>query len=123
MDVLNEIKKALGEILDMEENEISPEAYMIRELGVESIDLLELAVALNETFEVEIDDDAVFLRALRSYLNEAKQHEKDPADYLEEKLPFLNQERITEILPDLKDGPVLKVKDIVSYIELQLCEV
>ncbi len=116
MDIFGNIKKILVELLDIKEEKITPETYIIRELGAESIDFLELAVALNSRFKIEIDDDKIFLEKLRLYLSEAEQENKDAISYLAEKFPFLSVERIKDIAADLDEGPVLKVKDIISYI-------
>jgi acyl carrier protein len=117
MDVLNKVIDALADILDVNPDAIGPDTYLIRDLEAESIDLLELAVVLNAEFQIEIDDDEIFLRTLRIYLDDPKSRPEDMGQYLMEKYPYLTRERIREILTDLPDGPVLKVKDLVSYID------
>ncbi|MFA5182193.1 MAG: phosphopantetheine-binding protein [Syntrophales bacterium] len=116
MDVLKEITIILAEILDMEGLEITPETYLIRELGAESIDLLELSVAINSRFNIEVNDDELFLRTLRIHLRAAEMDGKDAAGYLAEKYPALTVSRVAEILADMGGGPVLRMKDIISYI-------
>jgi acyl carrier protein len=116
MTVFPKIVQALSDILDMEPGRISPESYLIRDLEAESIDLLELAVILNSEFKIDIDDDEMFLKALRIYLDDPKKKPIDMDGYLMEKYPFLTRERILEILDDLDKGPVIKVKDLVSYV-------
>ena len=120
MDILEEIKKILAEILDIENHIITPETYLTRELGAESIDLLELAVAINSRFNIDVNDDEIFLRKLRQYVTEAKQQNNDLLRYLVEKLPFLSRIRLENIIADLEGGPTLKVKDIISYIDFQI---
>ena len=119
MDILEEITEILTEILDIENHNISPETYLIRELGAESIDLLELAVALNSRFNIDVNDDEIFLRKLRQYITEAEQQNKDILQYLAEKIPFLMRKRLEEIITDLEGGPTLKVKDLIAYVERQ----
>ncbi len=104
------------EILDIEEEEITPETYVVRELDAESIDLLELAVELNAKFNIDINDDDIFLKTLRLYLAEAREAKKNPAQLLALKYPHISPARIKEILKDLEDGPVLKVKDLRDYV-------
>lgn len=116
MDILENIKKAIAEILDMEEEDITPETYLVRDLGAESIDLLELGVALNSIFKIKINDDEIFLGSLRLYIEEAQDGGLNEGDYLAGKYPFLPIERIIEILNDLEAGPVLKIKDLAGYI-------
>lgn len=119
MDIFGEIKKILTEILDIEDMAITENTYVIRELGAESIDLLELAVALNSIFNVDIKDDEIFLRTFRLYITEAKESGKDIVQYLLHKFPFLVKSRIEEILSDLEGGPALKVEDLISYVSWQ----
>jgi len=119
MNIVEKITEILSEILDIENHNISPETYVIRELGAESIDLLELAVALNSEFKIDVNDDEIFLRKLRQYITEAGQQDKDILQYLTEKLSFLMQKRLEEIMADIENGPTLKVKDLISYVERQ----
>ncbi|MCK5784659.1 MAG: hypothetical protein KAH06_09430 [Desulfobacterales bacterium] len=120
MDTFTNIQEILSEILDIEPDEVSEDTYVIRDLGAESIDLLELAVALNTAFKSglksEIIDDEIFLRFLREYMTEADQAGKEHAGYLKEKYPFFSETRIDEMLSDLSSGPVLKVSDLIDYI-------
>jgi len=119
MDILEEITEILTEILDIENHNISPETYLIRELGAESIDLLELAVAINSRFKIDVNDDEIFLIKLRQYITEADQQNKDILQYLAEKIPFLMRKRLEDIITDLEGGPTLKVKDLIAYVERQ----
>jgi len=116
MDILEEITKILADILDIEGREITPETYLIRELVAESIDLLELSVAINARFQIEVNDDELFLRTMRLHLRTAAEEGKDAVGYLAEKYPALTVARVAEILADMGGGPVLRVKDIISYI-------
>jgi len=120
MDIFKEIQDVLTEILDIEEEEITTETYLVRELDAESIDFLEIAVQLNSKFNVDISDDEAFLRKLRLHLDEAEEAGKDISAFLAEKYPFLSPERISEIMADLDGGPALKVKDVISYINWKL---
>jgi len=119
MDILEEITEILTEILDIENHNISPETYLIRELGAESIDLLELAVAINSRFNIDVNDDEIFLIKLRRYITEAEQQNNDILQYLAEKIPFLMRKRLEDIITDLEGGPTLKVKDLIAYVERQ----
>jgi acyl carrier protein len=123
MDAFNEIKNVIIEILDVEEDQILPETYLIRDLGAESIDLLELAVSLNTVFKKEIIDDDIFLRKLRPYTEDAEEVGLEKSAYLAEKYPFLEHARIRDVLGELGGGPVLKVKDLVSYINYERREI
>jgi len=116
MEILEEIKELLADILDIEAEEITPETYIVRELGAESIDLLEVAVSINARFKIEVNDDEIFLSRLRAHVIEAQARGVDIEQYLAERLPFISNARLGEIVPDLEGGPTLKVKDLVSYV-------
>ena len=117
MNTLSTIQDHLAEILDVDRKIITPETYLIRDLEIESIDFLELAVALSAAFGIEVEDDEIFLVDLRLHLESVGNGEVHKMSALSEKYPFLGKERITDILQDLNQGPVLKVKDLVSYVD------
>jgi acyl carrier protein len=121
MEILHKIQEILAEILDIANQEITPETYVVRELDAESIDLLELAVALNSKFNIEVKDDELFLRTFRFYMTEAEEQKSDTVQYLVGKFPFLTKKRVKEIISDLEGGPTLKVKDLISYVSWR-CE-
>ena len=114
------ISEILGDLLDMDPGEISPENYLIRELSAESIDLLEIAVTFNSEFGIDVDDDAIFLKNLRIHLEEAKEQAQNPAEHLCRTYPFIPPQRAEEILADVANGPVLKVKDLSAYVDFKL---
>jgi len=116
MDVFKKVKDILMELLDVEDYEITPETYLVRDLEVESIDMLELAVSFNAAFDIEVNDDDLFLKDIRSYIPDNTKLEGGMVKAINEKYPFLSQGRIKEIIYDLQGGPTLKVKDLISYI-------
>ncbi len=118
--LFDQIRDILVELLDVEDAEISTNSYLVRDLGVESIDFLELAVALNDQFHVAVHDDTVFLRNLRLHLVQAQEMGQAPLDYLKTQYFFLDANRLSEILADLDGGPVIKVKDLISYVQCQI---
>ncbi|MEM7182709.1 MAG: acyl carrier protein [Spirochaetota bacterium] len=54
---LEKIKAIIVEQLGVDENEVTPEAHFIDDLGADSLDTVELVMALEEEFGVEISDD------------------------------------------------------------------
>lgn len=120
MEIFKELEEILVELLDIEGRKITPETYLIKELGAESIDLLELAVAINSRFKINVNDDEIFLTRFRLYINEAKQEGQDVISRLSKKYPFLTEERIAEIISRITEGPQLKIKDLISYIKFHL---
>ncbi|MDQ2085259.1 acyl carrier protein [Herbivorax sp. ANBcel31] len=54
--VLDKIKKIVVEQLGVEEEEIAMESSFIDDLGADSLDIVELIMALEEEFDLEIPD-------------------------------------------------------------------
>ncbi len=57
MEVQDRIKKIIAEQLGVEEEEVVPEAKFVDDLGADSLDTVELVMALEEEFDVEIPDE------------------------------------------------------------------
>ena len=120
MALFETIREILMELLDVEAAEMAPKTYLVRDLGVESIDFLELAVALNGHFGIEVHDDTVFLRNLRLHVSEAGERGASTLNYLRGHYPFLPEDRLDEMLADMDGGPVIQVRDLESYVRWQM---
>jgi acyl carrier protein len=57
-DVAQRVKKIVVEHLGVDENKVSEGASFIDDLGADSLDTVELVMAFEEEFSVEIPDDA-----------------------------------------------------------------
>jgi acyl carrier protein len=76
MDVEAKVKEIIVEQLGVNEEQITPEASFIDDLGADSLDTVELVMAFEEKFDIEIpDEDAEKMRTVG-----------DAVAYLKEKL-------------------------------------
>lgn len=57
MDVLNKIKQIVADQLGIDEDDVVPEASFIDDLGADSLDIVELIMAFEEEFDLEIPDE------------------------------------------------------------------
>ena len=57
-DIADRVKKIVVEHLDVEAAKVSENASFIDDLGTDSLDTVELVMAFEEEFGVEIPDDA-----------------------------------------------------------------
>jgi acyl carrier protein len=57
-DVLERVKKIVVEHLDVEADKVTENASFIDDLGADSLDNVELVMAFEEEFDIEIPDDA-----------------------------------------------------------------
>jgi acyl carrier protein len=111
------IRSILSEILDLDPADITPGTYLIRTLKAESIDLLEIGVAMQHRLGIAVDDDLLFLKNVRIVLTRAERDDKDALSALKAEYPYLSEQRLQEILDSLSGGPVLQVRDLVAYAE------
>jgi len=57
-DILSRVINVTSEQLSVDASEIRPESSFQDDLGADSLDLVELIMAMEEEFDVKIDDDA-----------------------------------------------------------------
>ncbi len=57
MSVENRIKSIIADQLGVAEEQIKPESKFIEDLGADSLDLVELIMAMEEEFQTEIPDE------------------------------------------------------------------
>lgn len=74
VDISQKIKEIVVEQLGVDEDEVVPEAHFIDDLGADSLDTVELVMAFEEAFEIEIpDEDAEKITTVKdaiSYITE-----------------------------------------------------
>ena len=57
-DIAERVKKITVEHLDVDAAKVTAEASFIDDLGADSLDIVELVMAFEEEFDIEIPDDA-----------------------------------------------------------------
>ena len=57
MEVVERVKEIIAEQLGVKKEEVIPEASFIDDLGADSLDTVELIMALEEEFGIEIPDE------------------------------------------------------------------
>ena len=56
-DIKSKVKKIVADHLGVEEEKVTDEASFIDDLGADSLDTVELVMAFEEAFDVEIPDE------------------------------------------------------------------
>lgn len=95
VDVFEGVREILREILDVPQEKITEESSLEKDLGAESIDLMEIAAALNSRFKIPVNEEDLFLRGSSLHLP---------------------PERVKELKASPPDVRTVKVKDLVSYV-------
>jgi acyl carrier protein len=57
-EIFNKVKTIVAEQLSVEPSEVTPEANFANDLSADSLDVVELVMALEEEFDIEIPDEA-----------------------------------------------------------------
>ena len=56
-EMLARLKEIIIDRLDVEEDQIAPEASFVDDLGADSLDIVELIMGIEEEFDIEIPDE------------------------------------------------------------------
>ncbi len=76
-DVDAKVKKIISEQLGVPEADVKPEASFVNDLGADSLDTVELVMALEEEFGVEIpDEDAEKIATVQNAIDYIKAKSK-----------------------------------------------
>jgi acyl carrier protein len=71
------VKQIIVEQLGVDEAEVTPSASFVDDLGADSLDTVELVMAFEEAFEIEIpDEDAEKIRTVQDAVTYIDQHAK-----------------------------------------------
>jgi len=72
------VKKIIIDQLGVDEAEVTPEAKFIDDLGADSLDTVELVMALEEEFGIEIpDEEAEKIATVQNAIAYIRYHKKD----------------------------------------------
>jgi acyl carrier protein len=75
MSVAEKVKQIIVEQLGVDENQVEPSASFVDDLGADSLDIVELVMAFEEAFDLDIpDEDAEKIKTVQ-----------DAITYIEEK--------------------------------------
>ncbi|HHX23653.1 MAG: acyl carrier protein [Tepidanaerobacteraceae bacterium] len=73
MEVLDKIKQIIADQLGIDEDEVVPEASFIDDLGADSLDIVEMIMAFEEEFDMEIpDEDAEKIKTVQNVIDYIK---------------------------------------------------
>jgi acyl carrier protein len=118
-EVLEKVQTALVDALGVDDDEVTPEATLVGDLGAESIDFLDIVFRLEKAFEIEIPRSELFPEDILTnaeYVQDGKVTDTGIAE-LKERMPFADLTKF-EANPVVQDfGNLLTVSDLCRYIE------
>ncbi|MDA1050158.1 MAG: acyl carrier protein [Planctomycetota bacterium] len=118
-EVYAKVQEALMEALGVDDDEVTPEATMVGDLGAESIDFLDIVFRLEKAFEIEIPRSELFPEDILTnaeYVQDGKVT-ADGVEELKKRMPFADLSNF-EANPVVQDfGNLLTVNDLCRYVE------
>ena len=121
--ILEEVKEVLIDALGLDDDEVTPEATLMGDLGAESIDFLDMVFRLEKSFGIKIPREELFpaenLMSNPDFVSGGKLTEKGMAE-IKEKMPHTDLTSFQED-PDVnKIADLFTVDSIVSFIQTKL---
>jgi acyl carrier protein len=76
-NVEQRVKEVIAEALGVKESEVKNESSLANDLGADSLDAVELVMALEEQFDIEIpDEDAAKITSVQAAIDYVTSHAK-----------------------------------------------
>src|ERR1700761_2923296 len=91
-EVFDKIKTALVDALGVDEDEVTPEATLVGDLGAESIDFLDIVFRLEKAFDIKIPRGELFpedILTSTTYVQQGKLTAEGLSE-LKKRMPFAN---------------------------------
>jgi acyl carrier protein len=121
-EVFSKVQEALVDALGVDDDEVTPEATLVGDLGAESIDFLDIVFRLEKAFDIKIPRDELFpedILTSSEYVQDGKVT-PEGLEKLKERMPFAD-------LSDFEDNPavqdfanMLTVQDMCRYVETKV---
>ncbi len=117
-EVFEKVQEALVDALGVDDEEVTPDATMVGDLGAESIDFLDIVFKLEKAFDIQIPRDELFpddILTNAEYVQDGKVTEPGLVQ-LKERMPFADLSKF-EQNPQVQDfGNLLTVQDLCNYV-------
>jgi acyl carrier protein len=121
-EVFEKVQAALVEALGVDDDEVTPEATMVGDLGAESIDFLDIVFKLEKAFGIDIPREELFpddILTNSQFVQDGKVTGAGIAE-LKSRLPWANLSKF-EQNPRVQDfGNLLTVNDLCNYVASKL---
>ncbi len=121
-EIFQKVQAALVDALGVEDDEVTPEATMVGDLGAESIDFLDIVFKLEKAFGINIPREELFpddILTNASYVKDGKVTAQGISE-LKARLPWANLSNF-EQNPRVQDfGNLLTVNDLCRYVATKI---
>lgn len=121
-EVFEKVRNCLVDALGVDDDEVTPEATMVGDLGAESIDFLDIVFRLEKTFNIKIPRGELFPEDILSnaqYVRDGKVT-SEGIDQLKKRMPFIDLTKFEADPRVTNFGNLLTVQDLVNYVQSKL---
>ena len=121
-EIYDKIKTALVDALGVDDEDITPEATLVGDLGAESIDFLDIVFRLEKAFNIKIPRNELFPEDVltdQKYVQDGRVTETGLAE-LRKRMPFANLDKFAENPAVRVFGGLLTVADLCRFVEGKL---
>ena len=121
-EVFEKVQSALVEALAVDEEEVTPQATIVGDLGAESIDFLDIVFRLENSFGIEIPRSERFPEEILTsgeYVSDGRVTDAGIAE-LKRRMPFADLSKF-EKNPQVAEFPnLLTVQDLCNYVKTKV---
>ncbi|MEI8211838.1 MAG: acyl carrier protein [Planctomycetota bacterium] len=121
-EVFSKVQSALVDALGVDDDEVTPQATMVGDLGAESIDFLDIVFKLEKSFGIKIQTEDLFPKDIlteSSFVHDGKVNVNGLAE-LKKRMPWADLSKF-ESNPRVQDfGDLLTVSDLCRYVQSKL---
>ncbi len=121
-EVFSKVQSALVDALGVDDDEVTPEATMVGDLGAESIDFLDIVFKLEKAFNIKIPREELFPEDIltnATFIQDGKVAAAGLAE-LKKRMPWADLSKF-EANPRVQDfGDLLTVGDLCRYVQSKL---
>lgn len=121
-EVFTKVQAALVDALGVDDDEVTPEATMVGDLGAESIDFLDIVFKLEKAFGIKVPREELFPEDIltnASFVKDGKVTDSGISE-LRTRMPWADLSKF-EANPRVQDfGDVLTVGDLCRFVQSKL---
>ncbi|MCP4081116.1 MAG: acyl carrier protein [Planctomycetaceae bacterium] len=121
-EVFEKVREALVDALGVDDDEVTPQATMVGDLGAESIDFLDIVFKLEKGFDIQIPRDELFPDDILTNAEFVQDGKVTPDGLvkLKDRMPFADLSKF-EQNPLVQDfGNLLTVQDLCNYVSTKV---
>lgn len=118
-EVFEKVRAALVDALGVDDDEVTPAATMVGDLGAESIDFLDIVFRLEKSFGIEIPRSELFPEDVLTNAEYVENGKVTAAgiEQLRKRMPFADLTRFEQNPAVQEFGNLLTVSDLCRYVE------